>query len=115
MKEQGDNKKEQGDIFEQASSDVVKRTITLTEERPITEQNLPVRTDFKTRSTFAQLKKAVDLEHAERFNNILHTLPDREFVRVYLKTLEFFKPKVIRQIGDGSTKKDTNITITIKR
>jgi hypothetical protein len=105
------------DIFQEASESVVgkKRTITLTEEDVITESNIEVRYDKQTRKNFAELKEAVDNEHAERFNRLLHSLPDREFVRVYLKTLEFFKPKVVRQLGDGGEKKDTTINILIKR
>lgn len=108
---------EELDIFQEASESIVgkKRTITLTEEDIITEPNKPMRYDAKNRKTFKELKKAVDLEHAERFNNLLHTLPDREFVRVYLKVLEFFKPKVTRQHGDGGTEKDLTVNITIKR
>jgi len=104
------------DIFQEASKSPVKKTIiTLDDADVITESNILVKYDKTTRKTFNELKTAVDNEHAERFNDLLHSLPDREFVRVYLKVLEFFKPKVIRQLGDGDPTKDTDITITIKR
>lgn len=63
--------------------------------------------------TWSQMKKAMDNEHAEKFNSILSQLPDREFVRVYLKAMEFFKPKVIRVAGDRGDKVDKTINIQI--
>lgn len=104
------------DVFEEASLQTMKttRSITLKEET-ITDSNLTLPTNKKVRKTWTQLKKAIDTEHAERFNNILNTLPDREFARVYLKSLEFFKPKVIRQSGDKQQLPDNTIQITIKR
>src|SRR5210317_52920 len=106
-------------IFDEAvqiSEITVRRTTTVKpKDANITEANIHLPTDKKTRTTFDELKDAVENEHAERFNNVLHTLPDREFVRVYLKTLEFFKPKVVRQLGDQEKEKDTTINILIKR
>ena len=67
------------------------------------------------RKSFAELGVGMDEEHAERFNRILSTLPDREFVRVYLKTLEFFKPKITRTEGDFEDKKNTTINVLVKR
>jgi hypothetical protein len=93
-------------------------TVTVIDEnikdRPINDQNIG-QLYSPVRKTFEDLKIAMDEEHAERFNKILSILPDREFVRVYLKTLEFFKPKVIRQMGDQERGDDTTINVIIKR
>lgn len=108
------------DIFKEAARMTVNdgvrhiKSITLKEET-ITNSNVNLPTNPKVRKTWAELKKAIDKEHAERFNNILNSLPDREFARVYLKSLEFFKPKVIRQTGDKEIAKDTTINIQINK
>lgn len=103
------------DIFKEASNAVIKRTIVLTEEKLTTQNSVPEKPALIVRKTFAELKDAVDNEHAERFNNLLHTLPDREFVRVYLKVLEYFKPKIVRELGGEKNGGDTTINILIQR
>ena len=114
--EKDENKVEIVDVFEEAAKQVIstKRSIMLSEET-ITDTNLTLPTNKKVRKTWGELKIAIDSEHAKRFNDILNNLPDREFARVYLKSLEFFKPKVVRQIGDAPTKEDTTINIQINR
>jgi len=67
----------------------------------------------RTRKNWSELKTAIDNEHAHRFNDILNNLPDREFTRIYLKALEFFKPKVIRQAGARGEVIDQTINIQI--
>lgn len=67
----------------------------------------------RTRKNWSELKIAIDNEHAHRFNDILNNLPDREFTRIYLKALEFFKPKVIRQAGARGEVIDQTINIQI--
>jgi hypothetical protein len=44
---------------------------------------------------YALKDSIVDL-HAERFNKILGSLEGKEFCDVYLKVLEYFKPKISR-------------------
>jgi len=102
------------DIFEQAASIVLKKEIQTIELKPETEKNEIVvpkkEADVKT---WSQLTKAINTNHAQRFNQILEKLPDREFVRVYLKGLEFFKPKIIRQTGQKPNTGDNTINIQI--
>jgi len=101
------------DIFVQAAEQSINiRTLTIKEEN-ITGANLGLPVTYKTRKNWKELKLAIDTEHAERFNRILHELPDREFARVYLKSLEFFKPKVIRQAGAEGKLPDTTINIQV--
>ena len=40
-----------------------------------------------------QLGEAITSEHTERFNKILTSLPDDKFSDMYIKILEYFKPK----------------------
>ena len=101
------------DIFVQAAEQSINiRTLTIKEEN-ITGANITLPTTYVTRKNWKELKIAIDTEHAERFNRILHELPDREFARVYLKSLEFFKPKVIRQAGGEIKQTDQTINIQI--
>lgn len=101
------------DIFEQASMQTM--NILNVEQTNLTIQNVAKPTIPIKRKTWKELKIGMDNEHAERFNNILTELPDREFVRVYLKALEFVKPKIIRTTGERNTKGDTTINIQINR
>jgi len=100
------------DIFEQASMQTMN---VLKVEQNLTIQNVAKPTVPIERKTWKGLKIGMDNEHAERFNRILTELPDREFVRVYLKALEFVKPKIIRTTGERNTKGDTTINIQINR
>jgi hypothetical protein len=107
-----DNKSK--DIFEQAASIVLKKEIQTIEVKPEKKNNEIVPHE-KTQNvkTWNQLTKAINTNHAQRFNQILEKLPDREFVRVYLKGLEFFKPKIIRQTGQKPNTGDNTINIQI--
>ena len=53
----------------------------------------------KTKSTLQwdDLSKAVTGQHSKRFNAILSTMDDEEFMSNYLKVLEYVKPKIQRQ------------------
>ena len=54
-------------------------------------------------------------EHAYRFHQELNNLSGREFVSAYLKSLEFFKPKITRQEGGRDEVKSPTINIQINR
>lgn len=98
------------DIFLEAAMRTIEtKTLTLKEER-ITERKSSAK---KSANSWKGLKSAMDNEHAQRFNDILHNLPDREFARVYLKSLEFFKAKIVRQTGDKKPVNDTTINIQV--
>ena len=63
-----------------------------------------------------RLKEDLEGGHAERFNNILKTLPDKEFARLYLKSLEFVKPKLIREKrSKGENEVDNVINVRIRK
>ena len=102
------------DIFVQAAEEVInnKNELVLIEDN-VTVHNVALPIEHKIRKTWKELKVAIDNEHAKRFNDILNNLPDREFTRIYLKALEFFKPKVIRQAGARGEVIDQTINIQI--
>ena len=104
------------DIFTEAAKMTIdqSKTINVKVEK-ITNHNISLPANKKVRKNWGELREAIDNEHAERFNKILNELPDREFARVYLKSLEFFKPKVIRQAGDKKEEQNTVINIQINR
>jgi hypothetical protein len=104
------------DIFAQALEQSMTQNInikTLVVGEDNTKQKSLPEIQRQVVKTWKELKVAIDNEHAERFNNILVHLPDREFVRIYLKTLEFVKPKIIRQSGVQAVPTDTTINIQI--
>lgn len=107
----GNKKVEKLDVFEAATQEVLKRTVTLTEE---TINNANIDTiPIKAIKGWTDLKKEINSTHAERFNRVLGNLPDREFVRVYLKALEFVRPKIVRGQGDRKNLPDTTINIQV--
>lgn len=106
------------DIFQEAADIAISKTVTIkemsVEERLITQTNLP-QLDPVAAKTWEDLKKNMSGVHAERFNRVLQELPDREFMRVYIKAIEFFKPKITRIGGTPPVKKDTTINVVIKK
>lgn len=69
--------------------------------------------DFEENNNWQELVRDMSDSHAKKFNNILKTLPDREFVRAYLKALEYFKPKIIRTDQKPTSEVDNTITVQI--
>ena len=121
------------DIFEQAAaetlSDVEKtksgvigmpklKVVEKEKSDVITQDNLEVGLNNITveqKGNWDDLAVAMKTRHAGTFNQILENLPPREFVRVYLKALEYFMPKIIRQEGEGSREERSQINIQINR
>ena len=101
------------DIFAEAAQQSINIETLIIKDDKVTNKNVNLPTTKKVRKNWAELKTAIDNEHAKRFNDILNNLPDREFARVYLKSLEFFKPKVIRQAGARGEVVDRTINIQI--
>ena len=101
------------DIFKQAANETISRSITITETK-LDKMDKRLK-KVGTVKTWKELKKAIDGDHAERFNDVLHSLPDRDFVAAYLKSLEFFRPKVLRETTKKPTELDTSIEIVVNR
>jgi len=95
--------------------------LDVVKEDSITNKNieLPLRNTTKEqKKNWAELVEAMNGEHTERFNEILEQLATSkplEYIRVYLKLLEFVQPKLVRTDGSAAVVKDNEITVIIKR
>jgi len=58
------------------------------------------------------LKNMIEGRYAKRFMKALDSMPDKDFVRNYLKVLEHFKPKLMREEGKGQIEDSTINIIT---
>jgi hypothetical protein len=84
----------------------------------ITSRNLDLSLQPKSEDekvAWTDLTAAMTGRHALRFNKVLTELPDREFIRVYLKALEYFMPKVTRRESGFGAEKNPTINIQINR
>lgn len=54
-------------------------------------------------------------EYAERMDQIMETLPPRDFIKVYLQMLEYAVPKITRTVGGNIDEKDNRIEVVIKK
>ena len=69
------------------------------------------------KANWEALKEAMEGAYSERFMQIMDDLAvskPKEFIRVYLKALEHFKPKLIRTDGRSLEERDNKIEIIIK-
>lgn len=97
------------DIFKESAMRVL---LNKDKDVPIIEDDVIVPIEA---GNWAELKIALKGGHAKRFNRLLQQLPPREFMRTYLKVLEFVQPKVTRQIPDPTDKEDNKLIIHVKR
>jgi len=110
---------EKKDIFSEAAIKSIEETVNRKVNFVDTKKDDPVKdvveakTVKKAKNSWDTLLKDIDGKHARRLNNLLENLPDREFVRIYLKVLEFAKPKIVRQkrTREGDSKPTLNINI----
>ena len=68
----------------------------------ITDANINLSLNNSTeekKQQWEKLKDLMDGDFTEKFIEQMNLLPSREFIRVYLKMLEFFKPKITREVG----------------
>lgn len=106
------------DLFKEAaeiaSEDLVKDDVSKEEKLAENNKKLAMYISENPGEEFSKLKEAIEGPFAEKFMNIMNTLPDREFMRYYLKSLEYFKPKVTRvePIG-GGLKEDNVINVNV--
>ena len=71
----------------------------------ITEHNLENKWDH--------VKEMMEGPFAERFVRAMEALSDKEFIRVYGKMIEYFKPKVIRVEGSKEKEADNVLRIEV--
>jgi hypothetical protein len=117
--ESNDKKK---DIFMEAARMALEKQTTIPAkiENSIEESILPAEKtqqelalEAVTTSDWEKLKTALNGRYAKKFMDLLETLPDREFMRLYPKMLEYVQPKVVRQEVRplGEEQKTINIRI----
>ena len=119
MAKEKDNKKEidEFDIFKEATRSVLQEDHKTVASGVIKESELT--TGNKTMpparaKSWQELQDAFNSYHVERFNRVMQELPDREFVRVFVKIAPFFKKNAAQQLPEGP-KELTQINITINR
>jgi hypothetical protein len=59
------------------------------------------------------LSKRLTGDYAERFMREIDALPGREFIKVYMKMLEYVKPKVVRRTQEEQEEEDDVIQVEI--
>ena len=121
---------ELNDIFKESAMKVIKDSSSLSVEvdsypdstelinkkDSITESNIDIKLNNNTKDKkdqWEKLKEMIDGQLTEKFTTELIALPPREYIRVYLKLIEFFKPKITRQISDGNNEVDNEIHIHV--
>lgn len=65
------------------------------------------------RDKWPELKEAMEGRFADRFMKEMDMLSGREFIRVYMKMIEYFKPKIVRIEGEKDKEDDNVIKIEI--
>lgn len=105
-------------IFEQASEEASIKSIEENniKEKSLSEQNkeIAMYVSENPGKEFQKLQEAIEGPFAEKFMKIMNNLNDRDFMRYYLKTLEYFKPKVTRvEPAGGGTEEDRVIQVNI--
>ena len=77
------------------------------------EEKLVEVTESNLEDKWSKIKDAMEGPFAERFLREMEALSGREFIRVYTKMLEYFKPKIVRVEGEKQEEKDNVIRIEI--
>lgn len=117
------------DIFKESSMTVLKNANDLQsevdsypensepiqKEDVITNANIDIPMSNNTpekKRNWDNLKEAFDNDMTDRFMGIMDKLPDREYIRVYVKVADFFKPKMTRT-QNVEAPKDNKLEIVI--
>lgn len=107
------------ELFKQAREESIKAAIIIHDaETPSRIAEMKEQTIATIKERLAEgetqwdlLKRMVDGSLTERFIEVIGEMPDRDFVRNYLKLLEHFKPKLVRGEDTSGEKQDTTINI----
>lgn len=82
------------------------------EEQTIEEKLVEI-TQYNLEDKWDIIKAAMGGEFADRFLHEMRHLSGREFVRVYMKMLEYIKPKIVRVENDNKEEEDNIVRIEI--
>jgi len=104
------------DIFEQAANQFINSSLNDNKMKIVKkDEQLKIaeeRTEVPVDAAWKRVEKAINGKFADRFIEVMDNLPDKDFMRIYLKALEFFKPKVVRQEAIGA--EDTEVKINVQ-
>lgn len=117
------------DLLKQASSNAVsKMTENSISTKIIREEEIPAETIKKEediqkaiaiveegKDKWQVIAERMDGDFAERFTKEMENMNGKEFVRTYMKMLEYFKPKMHRAETGETEKEDNVIRIEIHR
>jgi len=70
-------------------------------------------TEYNMENKWDKIREAMEGPFAERFLREMEGLSGREFIRVYGKMIEYFKPKIIRVEGERKEEEENVIRIEI--
>ena len=105
------------DIFKKAAKEVAKSTLKVEVEKPAApvalESKALAMTNENLISPWAKMKEKLNNGYTEKAMDIMDTLPDREFIKVYLKLMDFVNPKMTRKEIVGNNEGDTEIKVLI--
>ena len=109
-----DNEKD--DLFEKARQESIKNLIKREEVIVSEEKKDEIKTAVSERleegeTQWDLLKKMIDGSLTEKFIRIMLEMNDRDFVRSYLKLLEYAKPKMTRIEGGNGETNDLTVNI----
>lgn len=105
------------DVFEESAKEVLDMTNSTVVAPTIPQDNVTPGPKTMTplqAKNWSEINEAMNTYHTERFNRVLQQLPDREFARVYLKALPFFKQHASKNTTESPTTVN-QINITVHR
>lgn len=70
-------------------------------------------TEYNLEDKWARVKSVMEGEFADRFVDEMNALSGREFIRVYSKMIEYFKPKIVRVETQQAKEEDRILRIEI--
>lgn len=113
---QDSNDNEKKELFEQAQKASMQKLVERQKEVVSTSQKDKVAIAVKERleegeTQWDLMKKMLEGSLTEKFINIMHEMNDAQFVRTYLKLLEYVKPKITRVEGSGEAENDITVNI----
>lgn len=73
-------------------------------------KGMPKGTKMEKTKAWEKLGSVIINEHAERFMSVMEGMDDEDFVRTYLQTLEYFKPKQQRREIEAHVKNEIDVS-----
>jgi hypothetical protein len=110
-------KEDLNDVFKEAakmvSNKTIKKEVNEIVDKKLQHQQAMNLTVENAETSWSKLKGKVNAEYADKAMQIMETLPDREYLRMYFKMLEFVNPKVVRKEVLEGEEDDMNIKVVI--